>query len=102
MDRHEGEFLLAYQNHIRKIKQELAEIRKRTDEQENEMKKNDRVHYLEKQITLFREEALKLYDRLEQKTQEAEIYKIKCKDLEKTCYISQKEVRELSKGRKLL
>lgn len=29
------------------------------------MSKNDRVTYLEKQVTLFREEALKLYDRLE-------------------------------------
>ena len=46
--------------------------------------------YLEKQIILFREEALKLYDRLEEKTQEAEIYKIKTKDLMQTCEIAQR------------
>ena len=101
MDRHEGEFLLAYQNHIRRIKYELEEIKSKSDEQETELKKNDRVHYLEKQITLFREEALKLYDRLEEKTQEAEIYRLKAKDLEKTCFISQKEVRELTKMKKM-
>lgn len=57
------------------------------------MSKNDRVNYLEKQVKLFREEALRLYDRLEEKTQEAEIFKLKSKELEKTCFVAQKEVK---------
>lgn len=35
------------------------------------MNDNNRVVFLEKQCTLFRDEALKLYDRLEEKTQQA-------------------------------
>jgi hypothetical protein len=34
------------------------------------MLSNERSLFLEKQIILFREEALKLYDKLEEKTQE--------------------------------
>lgn len=41
------------------------------------MSKNDRLIIMEKQLTLFREESLKLYDRLAEKTQEAEIYRLK-------------------------
>lgn len=36
------------------------------------MLSNDRAVFLEKQLILFREEALKLYDKLEEKTQECE------------------------------
>lgn len=31
MDKNEAEFLIAYQNHIRKIKIELSEIKSKTD-----------------------------------------------------------------------
>jgi hypothetical protein len=65
---HEAEFLLAYRNHIKKIKEELSTIRERAEEQEQKMMSNERSVYLEKQIILFREEALRLYDKLEEKT----------------------------------
>jgi hypothetical protein len=42
IERHEHEFLVAYRNHMQKIKKELAEMKKRTDEQETNYHANDR------------------------------------------------------------
>jgi len=39
------------------------------------MMSNERALFLEKQIILFRDEAIKLYDKLEEKVQENEINK---------------------------
>jgi len=52
------------------MKEELTGMRERAEEQEKKMQSNDRAVYLEKQLILFREEALKLYDKLEEKTHE--------------------------------
>lgn len=68
IQKHEAEFLLAYRNHIKNMKEELNGMRERAEEQEKKMLSNDRAVYLEKQLILFREEALKLYDKLEEKT----------------------------------
>ena len=64
IEKHEAEFLFAYRNHIKRIKFELKELKDKADEQEKKLTDNDRMYYLEKQITIFREEALKLYDKL--------------------------------------
>jgi len=53
--------VLAYQSHARKIKADLEALRKKTDEQEKELKDNNRAIMLEKQTIVFRDEALKLY-----------------------------------------
>jgi hypothetical protein len=64
MRQHEAEFLLAYRNHIKTMKEELSSMKERAEEQERKMLSNDRAVFLEKQLILFREEALKLYDKL--------------------------------------
>lgn len=81
--KHEAEFLYAYRNHIAKIKKELAEIKHKSEEQEKMFSSNDRIQYLEKEMVIFREEALKLYTKLDQKHQENELLKAKVKQLEK-------------------
>lgn len=77
--KHEAEFLFAYRNHMKKIKKELAELRRRSDDQEKEFSSNDKIVYLEKQIALFREEALKLYDKVDQKSRENDELKMRLK-----------------------
>ena len=47
------------------MKEELTDIKNRGEEQEKKMMSNERSVFLEKQIILFREEALRLYDKLE-------------------------------------
>jgi hypothetical protein len=42
---------------------------------------NDRIQYLEKELSVFREEAVRLYDRIEQKKLEEHVDKIKIKEL---------------------
>ena len=42
---------------------------------------NDRIQYLEKQMIIFREEARKLYDKIDEKTQENDILKARVKAL---------------------
>ena len=66
------------------------------------MKQENKLMILQRQVVLFRDESMKLYDRLEEKTHEAEIYKMKSIELEKTCYITQKEIREVLKSKKNL
>lgn len=68
--KHEAEFLYAYRNHIAKIKKELAEIKHKSEEQEKMFSSNDRIQYLEKEMVIFREEALKLYSKLDAMAQE--------------------------------
>jgi|JI6StandDraft_1071083.scaffolds.fasta_scaffold00305_34 uncharacterized protein YigA (DUF484 family) len=77
INRHEAEFLLAYRNHMKKIKQELEDIRNKTANAEANSNSFDRITSLEKQLILFREEALKLYNNLEQKSRECEQYKLR-------------------------
>lgn len=50
---------------MNRIKGDLKELKFKTDEQEKKITDNDRAYYLERQLIVFREEALKLYDRLD-------------------------------------
>ena len=75
--------MYAYRNHIAKIKKELAEIKHKSEEQERMFSSNDRIQYLEKQMVIFREEALKLYSKLDAVTQENEHLKNRIRDIEK-------------------
>lgn len=54
IDKNQAEFLLAYQNHLRKIHMEMSELKDKTDAHEKEMSKNDRVVLLQKQVVIFR------------------------------------------------
>lgn len=62
---------------MKKIKQELEDIRNKTANAEANSNSFDRITSLEKQLILFREEALKLYNNLEQKNRECEQYKLR-------------------------
>lgn len=87
---------------MNRIKGDLKELKFKTDEQEKKITDNDRAYYLERQLIVFREEALKLYDRLDQKTQEAELYQMKVKDLEKSVELEKNTVKDLIKETKTL
>lgn len=81
ISKHESEFVLAYQNHMLHIRHELELLKRRADEQEQEIRGNERISYLEKQTAMFRSEALGLYDRLTEATQQADIFRASNKDL---------------------
>lgn len=44
--KNQSEFLMAYRNHMKKIKKELFEIKGKSEEQEKMFSSNDRIKYL--------------------------------------------------------
>ena len=65
-----------------KIQKELDRLRKKTNECEFIIKKDERVRKLEAQIVWFREEALFLSNKVQKMTKDIERYKEKCFNLE--------------------
>lgn len=99
--KHEAEFLYAYRNHIAKIKKELAEIKHKSEEQEKMFSSNDRIQYLEKEMVIFREEALKLYSKLDTVSQENEHLKNRIKEIEKQQQMVEEHEKEQLKSFKI-
>lgn len=92
--KHEAEFLYAYRNHIARIKKELAEIKHKSEEQEKMFSSNDRIQYLEKEMVIFREEALKLYAKLDAMAQENEHLRNRIKEIEKQQQLVEEHEKE--------
>jgi septation ring formation regulator EzrA len=64
----EAEILTAYKNHFARVKKELEEFKKQTEAQANNSSSfQDKIEQLEKQLTIFREESLKLFYRVTEK-----------------------------------
>lgn len=61
---------------------------------------NDRIKFLEREIIVFREESLKLYDKLEKTTAELDSYKAKYQDVLQQYQASECTARELIKATK--
>ena len=62
---------------------------------------NDRIQYLEKEMVIFTEEALKLYAKLDQMTQENEYLKGRIKEIEKEHQMIEENEREQIKSFKI-
>lgn len=78
----DADFMEAYRGHMLKIQKELDRLRKKTNECEFIIKKDERVRKLEAQIVWFREEALFLSNKVQKLTKDIERYKEKCFNLE--------------------
>ncbi|KRX08053.1 hypothetical protein PPERSA_06231 [Pseudocohnilembus persalinus] len=102
IEKHEGEFLIAYKNHMQKIRRELLEMKRKTDEQERNFQAKDRISGLEKQLAWFREEASKLYNKLESKNKETDQLKMRIQDLEKEKIFLEGQVKSLMKKNKYM
>lgn len=65
IEKHEAEFLVAYRNHIKKVREEMEEIRhKAVSNANSSMSQNEKIEALEKQLIIFREESLKLFEKV--------------------------------------
>jgi predicted RNase H-like nuclease (RuvC/YqgF family) len=62
---------------------------------------NDRIQYLEKEMVIFREEALKLYSKLDSMTQENEYLKNRIREIEKEHLLREEHEREQIKSFKI-
>ncbi|CAD8104369.1 unnamed protein product [Paramecium sonneborni] len=100
--KNEAEFIIAYKNHMKKIKAELKELKNKTEEQQNNMILNKvKINQNDNELTLFREECLRLYEKIEQKNKENQELKFKLQESKKTNDFLEQQVKGLMKKLKL-
>ncbi|CAD8178276.1 unnamed protein product [Paramecium pentaurelia] len=100
--KNEAEFVIAYQNHMKKIKAELKELRNKTEEQHSIQTQNKiNVTNNENELVYFREECLKLYQKVEMKSKENYELRYKLTELQKTNDFLEQQIKSLMKKVKL-
>ncbi|CAK91359.1 unnamed protein product (macronuclear) [Paramecium tetraurelia] len=100
--RNEAEFVIAYQNHMKKIKAELKELRNKTEEQRSIQNQNKiNVTNNDNELVYFREECLKLYQKVEMKSKENYELRYKLTEQQKTIDFLESQIKSLMKKVKL-
>ena len=82
LKKHEKDFLSAFKTHMFQVYQQLNELKKRTDEQELKMKRDEQLNKLQSALEWFREEAVKLGDTCQFYKKECDKWKAKAESLE--------------------
>lgn len=82
LKKHEKDFLSAFKTHMFQVYQQLNELKKRTDEQELKMKRDEQLNKLQAALEWFREEAVKLGDTCQFYKKECDKWKAKAESLE--------------------
>ena len=68
IEKHEAEFLIAYRNHNKRMREEMEEIKNKALSNANSsVSQTDKINSLEKQLILFREESLRLFEDMTEK-----------------------------------
>ncbi|CAD8090011.1 unnamed protein product [Paramecium primaurelia] len=100
--KNQAEFIIAYQSHMKKIKAELQELKNKTEEQKNNMVLNKvKITSNDNELTLFRQECLKLYEKIEQKNKENQELKFSLQESQKTNEFLEQQIKGLMKKLKL-
>ena len=63
---HEDNYVEAYKEHMLRVQVELIDYRKKTAEQYNKLKQDERTRFLEQSIHWMRSEAIKLCEQIEE------------------------------------
>jgi len=82
LKKHEKDFLSAFKTHMFQVYQQLNELKKRTDEQELKMRRDEQLNKLQSALEWFREEAVKLGDTCQFYKKECDKWKAKAESLE--------------------
>ncbi|CAD8105271.1 unnamed protein product [Paramecium sonneborni] len=100
--KNEAEFIIAYQSHMKKIKAELKELRYKTEIQQSIQTQNKgKILNNENELVYFRDECLKLYQKVELKNKENYELKFKLAELQKTNDFLEQQIKSLMKKLKL-
>ena len=102
MDKHEKDFLAAYRGHMLKVQKELAFLKKKANEQEFKLRKDDRIKNLEITLDWFRKEALNLGTTCENFKRDVEKWKSKADALEDDKNFLEKQLLSSKRQNKLL
>ena len=102
VEKHEKDFLSAYRGHMLKVQKELSFLKKKANEQEFKLRKDDRIKSLEVSLDWFRKEALKLGSTCENFKREVEKWKSKADALEDDKSFLEKQLLKAKRQNKLL
>ncbi|CDW80248.1 UNKNOWN [Stylonychia lemnae] len=102
MIKHEKDFTAAYHGHMLKISKELEALKRKCNEQEFQLRKDERIQSLEKQLEWFRSEALSLSKLNKQCTREAESLRQKNEGLEEEKQFLMIQITKQKRQSKLL
>jgi chromosome segregation ATPase len=101
IERNEAEFLVAYRNHIKKVREEMEEIRNKALSNANSsVGQIEKIESLEKQLVLFREESLKLFEKVNDKDRTICILETRMRELESERSHLEQRVKVLTKRNK--
>lgn len=68
---------MAYKNHMATVKRDMEELKKESLQQASSSNSYvEQIAYLEKKLSVFRDEALRLFEKLESKDKEVESMKM--------------------------
>ena len=82
LDNHEAQFLVAYRKHSAKVKEEMKEIKHQMLENtQNERVYVERIRFLERELVIFREETLKMSEKLIAKNEQIDSLKGRLKEV---------------------
>ncbi|CAG9328851.1 unnamed protein product [Blepharisma stoltei] len=82
LQRHEQDFLNAFKCQMYNLYAQLKELKKKTDENELKIKRDEQINRLQKSMEWFREEAVKLGESAQFYKKEADKWKAKAESLE--------------------
>ena len=73
----EGKLLNAYKNHINKVTRELKLLKEKHEDNEKKFSTDKEISHLMKQCALFRQEAMRLHNQLEDALDDLDVYRRK-------------------------
>jgi chromosome segregation ATPase len=98
---HEGEFLEAYHHHVKKVREEMETLRRQSSHNANsEQVHLERIAQLEKQLALFREESLKLFQKVVAREKEVAELNVRLREAQAESMQSRKSLQAVGRRNK--
>lgn len=101
-ERHHADFQIAFKNYMIKVKKDLLDLKQKSDEHDKVMYSNDKMVTMEKELTFFRDECMKLYQKLENKNKENYELKFRIQELSQEKDHLENQTKTLMKRLRLL
>ncbi|KAM3134605.1 hypothetical protein pb186bvf_013247 [Paramecium bursaria] len=101
-EKNQVEFIVAYNNHMIKIKRDLQELKQKSEDQERVLQQNEKALENEKKLAWFREESIQLYMKLEQKNKENAELRFKIQELQQDKEFLEQQTKALMRRNRLL
>ena len=102
LQKHEQDFLNAFKCQMFSLYGQLKDLKKKNDENEIRLKRDEQLNTLQKSLDWFREEAVKLGQSTEYFQKEADKWKAKAESLQDDCNFLENQLKNTKRKLKLL